>query len=149
MGRAAAEGLERGRPLQVSTSPELPDAEFAEPTLNEPRCAPDIAAEPAREAPGAPPLGPSDAGAAWDRFLAVSRTEGLTVEELARHFGFGRNRMAALLPKIAGAERLGSRWRVPVREMPPAYWVASGLLLPVTPTSPSPAPFGRGTFTSD
>lgn len=56
--------------------------------------------------------------------------------------------MTALLPTIAGAERFGGGWRVPLREMPPSYFITTGLLVPSSAPL-SPAPFGRGAFTSE
>lgn len=56
------------------------------------------------------------------------RTECLTVCELADYFGLGRRKMAAVLKAMQGVERIGSRYRLRLEDMPPRYLIERGLL---------------------
>lgn len=57
-------------------------------------------------------------------------TEPLTLTELARLFGCNRDTMRKAIGRMTEAERFGKMWRLPVRKMPPAYFLERGLLIP-------------------
>lgn len=57
-------------------------------------------------------------------------TEPMTVSELARLFGVNRSTMKSAIGRMPDAERFGSMWRLPIRQMPPAYFLERGLLIP-------------------
>ena len=66
---------------------------------------------------------------AWSEFLKDFLTEPMTITELAvEWFKVGRNNMASILEAMEGVERCGRKVRVPLVKMPPAYWVARGIL---------------------
>lgn len=65
---------------------------------------------------------------AWDRILAGLQSELMTQQQLADLFGVGRNKISAVLKRIEGAERLPGGWRVPIAKLPPAYFMAAGLM---------------------
>jgi hypothetical protein len=58
-------------------------------------------------------------------------TEPLNQKELATYFVTSSKHVKALVEALPGVEQVGRRFRVPVRHMPPSYWIACGLLLPV------------------
>jgi hypothetical protein len=58
------------------------------------------------------------------------RTAPLTHQELGAWFGISPRYVGELLGSIDGVEKVGRRWRVPVREMPPAYLLSIGLIIP-------------------
>ncbi len=66
--------------------------------------------------------------------LAIDRllTEPATIRRLAEFFGVGRNKMAKILARIEGVEKIGGLYRVPLQKMPPSYLIARGCLRPAT-----------------
>lgn len=74
------------------------------------------------------PLEVTVPASAWDRFLAALKSEPLSQQELVDLYGVGRNKIAAILRNTAGAERMPGGWRVPLSKLPPAYFIAAGLM---------------------
>lgn len=89
-------------------------------------------ASPAAEVARAAPVIAVDEAAkvaAWERVLRSVLSEPLSQQELAGHFGVGRNKIASILGRIEGAEKVSrSYWRVPIAKLPPSYHVAAGLM---------------------
>jgi len=56
--------------------------------------------------------------------FAESKTEYMTLTDLARWFGVGRNKMRTVLRHMPDVERCGSLYRIPAHQMPPAYWAS-------------------------
>jgi hypothetical protein len=63
-------------------------------------------------------------------------TELLTLQEHARFFGVNRNAIKPVL-ECKGAKRIGSRYQLPVVEMPLPYWQERGLIAPTSADRPS------------
>ncbi|MDG1897244.1 MAG: hypothetical protein P8J37_20295 [Fuerstiella sp.] len=62
-------------------------------------------------------------------WMPVLKTKPLSLQELGNWFDISPRHIGPLLRKV-GAERIGRRWRVPVREMPPEYLLDVGLVIP-------------------
>ena len=61
-------------------------------------------------------------------YLAGLKTEPLSIAAWADEFGIGRETAAQMIPRVAGAEKFGSKWRLPISKAPPQYWAKRGLL---------------------
>ena len=61
-------------------------------------------------------------------YIGSIRTEAMTIGRLADYFSVNRNLMAPILKGLDGVERIGRKYRVPLRHMPPAYHVAKGII---------------------
>jgi len=66
--------------------------------------------------------------AAMREVITKMLTEPMTAVTLAAYFSVNRNVMARMLGYMAGAERFGSLWRVPISKMPPKYFQERGLV---------------------
>ena len=55
-------------------------------------------------------------------------TEPMPLWKLSGFFDCNRKTMAVIVRNIDGAERVGKRWRIPLRSMPPRYHVEAGLI---------------------
>lgn len=63
----------------------------------------------------------------------VVRTEPMTQNDLCRHFGVGRTKMAEMLKELRAEGKVknhGKLIRLPVSEMPPDYFKTKGITLP-------------------
>jgi hypothetical protein len=59
-------------------------------------------------------------------------SEPLDTWKIAKYFGVGRHRVPDLIEGMAGVERIGRRFRLPLEKMPPRYLLAVGLIVPAT-----------------
>jgi hypothetical protein len=62
--------------------------------------------------------------------IDIAKTKPLSVQELAGWFDMSRRRITVFVKSIDGAEKLGRRWRVPIREMPIEYLIDVGVVSP-------------------
>ena len=82
------------------------------------------------------PLFDSVAIAAFERaieravreFLRDVKTEPLSISAWADEFAIGRETAAQVIPRVAGAEKFGRKWRLPLSQAPPVYLAKRGLL---------------------
>lgn len=58
-------------------------------------------------------------------------TEPLGLQELGTYFCTSTKHVRPLVESLSGTEKVGRRFRIMVRHMPPAYWIQAGLLSPV------------------
>jgi hypothetical protein len=68
--------------------------------------------------------------AAFRDFLAEVLTEPLPLAKLCGLFDLNVKTMRGLLRRTDGVERHGRFWRVPLRSMPPTYFLETGILQP-------------------
>ena len=68
--------------------------------------------------------------AAFRDFLAEVLTEPLPLSKLCGLFDLNVKTMRRMLRRIDGVEHHGRFWRVPLRSMPPAYFLETGILQP-------------------
>jgi hypothetical protein len=64
---------------------------------------------------------------AIDRRVGRVLTEPLQTKELAEIFGCHRSKVAMILERIPGKQRIGRSWRVPLFSLPPRYLQELGL----------------------
>ena len=64
-------------------------------------------------------------------WFAEIKTKPLSHTELSGWFDISTRHVGELLGSIDGVEKIGRRWRVPVREMPPGYLLKEGLIVPM------------------
>jgi hypothetical protein len=55
-------------------------------------------------------------------------TQPLSAEKVAFFFDIGRKRVPELVEGIAGVQRVGKQYRLPLRFMPPRYLLGAGLI---------------------
>ncbi|HET6324804.1 MAG TPA: hypothetical protein VFG04_08895 [Planctomycetaceae bacterium] len=65
---------------------------------------------------------------AYESLLARVLTEPLSKGELAEYFDIHRTHVNDLLATLKGLRRVGTRFRVRIVDMPPAYWLRRGLI---------------------
>lgn len=57
-------------------------------------------------------------------------SDPMSVRDLAKLFGMGRDKMGTVLEAMPGAERFGGKWRIPVSKMPIEWLLDVGLIFP-------------------
>jgi hypothetical protein len=66
-------------------------------------------------------------------WLEHVKTEPLSRDELATHFQVSSKHVGPMVDAMSGTQRIGRKWRVLVKNMPPSYWLSCGLIIPMQP----------------
>jgi len=69
-----------------------------------------------------------NASDALREFLADGRTEPMTLAQLGKYFECNRNCMRDVVLPTLHCEQVGARYRVNLIDMPPRYWIDTGLM---------------------
>ena len=74
----------------------------------------------------------SDSTPHW---LDYVKSEPLTRAELGTFYQISTKHVGPMVESLDGTERVGRKWRVLVKNMPPSYWIATGLIIPAQPNT--------------
>ena len=63
-------------------------------------------------------------------WIDVIKTKPMQLRELAEWFDVSTRHIKKILASIEGVQKIGGRWRVPVKEMPVGFLMKMGLIVP-------------------